>query len=360
MEALDELDADRRSPARASRARARCPRTGASAAPRGAPAKYAEDQEEDEEVVERERALDEVDGRVVDRAPRRRRGRASAARRAGRARASRATTRRSRGTTGPARARTAAGRRAAARGRAPTQPAERDGAVHDPERRHAKKKARANTRYTARSWTPSNHVDSPSFVTWLAMSDRQEDRPELEAVEDERHAGAGRARTSTARGPGRRRARSGRSSRSRCSRRGPSCPWPPRGPRPSARRRCRRGHDDDADEELAQSPIVSEASEIEPTRISDMTPTATPASASAPTALPDRPRLAVLASAAVGAGVEEAAVRPQREDQAGHVGEDQDDRHRERQLLDRACRSSRARRRAAAGPGPRPARRSRA
>ena len=39
-------------------------------------------------------------------------------------------------------------------------------------------------------------------------------------------------------------------------------------------------------------PIDSEASVIEPTRISDMTPTATPASASAITLLRDRPVVA--------------------------------------------------------------------
>ena len=90
--------------------------------------------------------------------------------------------------------------------------------------------------------------------------------------------------------------------------------------------------DDQADEEL-RSPIASEASEIEPTRISDMTPTATPANASMMTerltvhGFLDVVLLAVL-------GLKRSLVRPQREEQAGDVGDQQDDRHGERHVLE--------------------------
>ena len=81
------------------------------------------------------------------------------------------------------------------------------------------------------------------------------------------------------------------------------------------------------------SPSFEAASEIEPTRISDITPTATPAIASSDDRLAHRPRLAVLR--VVGLGVEEVAVGLQREPQARHVGEDQHARHGGRQALDR-------------------------
>ena len=74
------------------------------------------------------------------------------------------------------------------------------------------------------------------------------------------------------------------------------------------------GDDDQADEEL-ERPIDSDASLIEPTRISDITPTATPAIASVMTerrtghAVVDVVALPVL-------GVEEVLVRLQREEQA--------------------------------------------
>ena len=93
--------------------------------------------------------------------------------------------------------------------------------------------------------------------------------------------------------------------------------------------------------------MPSEASSIEPTRISDITPTATPAPASRRDALLDAPRVrsGVLV---LGVGVEDVAVRLQREPQAREVGEQQHDRDRERHLLDARSGSSSPPRRAAA------------
>ena len=84
------------------------------------------------------------------------------------------------------------------------------------------------------------------------------------------------------------------------------------------------------------SPIDSDASLIEPTRISDITPTATPASASISTALRTRPRLALVLLGRVGR-VEEVAVGPEREHQPGEVGDQQHDRHGDREVLDVAA-----------------------
>ncbi len=80
-------------------------------------------------------------------------------------------------------------------------------------------------------------------------------------------------------------------------------------------------------------PIDSDASLIEPTRISDITPTATPAQRQRDHALLHRPRLADVVLLGVG-GVEEVLVRAQGEDQPGDVGEQQHDRHADRHRLE--------------------------
>ena len=95
--------------------------------------------------------------------------------------------------------------------------------------------------------------------------------------------------------------------------------------RPSALPRCHDGNDDDADE-VRENPSPSEASVIDPTRISDITPTATPARASIVTlrrigqVSPTNDVVLTLE------GVVQIPMCPQREDQAGAIPGEEDHR----------------------------------
>ena len=98
-------------------------------------------------------------------------------------------------------------------------------------------------------------------------------------------------------------------------------------------------------------PMPSEASSIEPTRISDMKPTATPAPRQQPDAAPHAPRVLRRVSSPA-CGLKTSWWVLQREPQPGEVGQQQHDRDRERHVLDLGREARRLLARAAAGRRP--------
>ena len=89
----------------------------------------------------------------------------------------------------------------------------------------------------------------------------------------------------------------------------------------------------------SDSPIACEASSIDPTRISDMRPTSAPEIGEREHRAARAPVAAVLGVGLVLVRVEERGVSPEREEQAGDVGDDQHAGDGEREVLEVARRS---------------------
>ncbi len=296
-------------------------------------AEVREEQDEDEQVVERERALDEVDGRVGDRVVL-----------AGQhEHHDRGEQRDDEPADAPDHA-LAEARLAPAREEVQVDPEEddrRDGqddprerARHERERHghQTKKKVRPSTAYTASSWSPSNHVDSPSCVTCSAISTASTTRAELEAVEDQRHREvADEQRQQDEHRRGEQRDLRGRADRDvdrevHLVARGEVDRDPVLG-------RVADDRDDDhADEERRQADRLRRLGDRADEDLRHHADRDAGAGQHEH-GLAHRPRLADVVLLLV-LGVEEVLVRPEREDQARDVGEQQHDRDADRELLD--------------------------